>query len=102
MLGLNAQVIANGYALGAGLLGLWLFARYPRFGPRTLRSATVTLACAYCLLMVTGPVTAAVKSAAGPIVMLLAAYLPILTFAFWAGLRLLNAAVAATGGRFKA
>lgn len=94
MVGLNAHVIGNAYALGAGLLGLWLFVRYPRFGPRTLRNATVTLVCAYCLLMVTGPVTAAVKSAAGPIVMLLAAYLPILTFAFWAGLRLLDIAVA--------
>jgi hypothetical protein len=95
MVGVNAEVVANGYALGAGLLGLWLFARYPRFGPRKLRSATVTLVCAYCLLMVTGPLTAAVKSAAGPVVMLLAAYLPVLTFAFWAGLRLLDIAVAA-------
>jgi len=101
MVGMNAQVIANGYALGAGLLGLWLFARYPRFGPGTLRGATVTLACACCLLMVTGPVTAAVQGAAGPIVMLLAAYLPLLTFAFWAGLRLLNVAVAAVD-RFRA
>jgi hypothetical protein len=91
---MNAQVLANGYALGAGLLGLWLFARYPRFGPRTLRGATVTLACAFCLLLVTGPVTAAVQAAAGPLVMLLAAYLPLLTFVFWAALRLLNAVVA--------
>jgi hypothetical protein len=99
---MNAHVIANGYALGAGLLGLWLFARYPRFGPRTLRAATVTLACAFCLLMLTGPVTAAAKDAAGPVAMLLATYLPLLTFAFWAALRLLNAVVATAGGRFGA
>jgi hypothetical protein len=96
---MNAQVIANGYALGAGLLGLWLFARYPRFGPRTLRGTTVTLAFAFCLLLVAGPVTAAVQAAAGPLVMLLAAYLPLLTFVFWAALRLLNAVVAVVDRR---
>ena len=98
---MNPHVIANGYALGAGLLGLWLFVRYPRFGPRTLKGASVTLVFAYCLLLVTGAVTAAVKSAAGPIVALLAAYLPLLTFSFWAALRLLNA-VLGTGDRFRA
>jgi len=97
----DAHVIANGYALGAALLGLWFSLRYPRFGPRTLRGATVTLACAFCLLLLTGPVTAAAQAAAGPIVMLLAAYLPLLTFAFWAALRMMNALVAVVD-RFRA
>jgi hypothetical protein len=98
VVGLSAQVIANGFALGAAALAFWLFLRYPRLGPRTLRGAFLTVGCAYCLLLVTGAATTAAQDAAGPVVALVAVYLPLLTFAFWAGLRLLQVALASTNG----
>jgi hypothetical protein len=39
MVGLSASAIANGYAVGAALLALWLFIRYPNRGPQTFRTA---------------------------------------------------------------
>jgi hypothetical protein len=94
MVGLNGHLIAGGYAVGAALLALWVFLRYPRLGPRTIRSASLTVGCAYLLLLVTGTATAAADGAAGPIVALLAVYLPLLMFPFWAGLRLLHLTLA--------
>jgi hypothetical protein len=38
MVGLNANAIAVTYALGAALLGLWLFLRFPLLGSRTGRA----------------------------------------------------------------
>lgn len=87
---MSATVIANGYAVGAALLAAWLLVRYPRTGARTLPGALMTSACAYVLLLSTGRATAAAQAAAGPAVGLLAVFLPMLTFAFWAGFRLLR------------
>jgi hypothetical protein len=98
MVGMNAHVIAYGYAFGAAVLAFWLFLRYPRLGPRTLKGAFLTVGSAYGLLLVTGAATAAAQGAAGPVVALVGVYLPLLTFAFWAGLRLFQVALAATNG----
>ena len=87
---LSAHGIACGYGLGAALLALWLFLRYPRLGPHTLRSAMLTVGCAQLSLLMTGSVTAAARVAAGPVVALVAVFLPLLVFDFWAALRLIH------------
>jgi len=98
MVAVNAQGIACGYGLGAALLALWLFLRYPRLGPNTLGSAILTVGCAQLLLLTTGKATAAAQGVAGPVVALVAVFLPMLVFPFWAAVRLIHI----TNNRFKA
>jgi hypothetical protein len=86
----SAHSITCGYALGAALLALWLFLRYPRLGPKTLGSAALTIGGAQLLLLITGQATAAAQDAAGPVVALVAVFLPLLVFPFWAALRLIH------------
>jgi hypothetical protein len=95
--GLSAHTVAYSYAAGAALLGLWLFARYPTFGPRTIRTAFLLVVCAYCILLATGPATAEAQALAGPVVALTGVYLPILAFAFWTAIHLLRATIAVRG-----
>jgi hypothetical protein len=90
VIAVNAHGIACGYGLGAALLALWLFFRYPRLGPNTLKSAVLTLGCAQLLLPVTGTATAAVQGFTGSVVALVAVFLPLLVFPFWAALRLIH------------
>ncbi len=97
MVGLSPNALSLAYALGAALLGLWLFVRYPSFGPSTLKAAFLLVAFAYCLLFTTGPTTAAIQAIAGTTVALLFAYLPILTLVFWAALHLLRTTIATVG-----
>ena len=92
MVPLSTHGVVYGYGLGAALLALWLFLRYPRLGPSTLTSALLTVGCAQLLLLVTGAATAAAKGAAGPVVALVAVLLPLLVFPFWAALRLIHVA----------
>jgi hypothetical protein len=75
--------IANLYALGAAGIGLWVVSRYPSVGPRTLRTAGLMTAAAYCLLVPMGDLMKAVLAAAGAPVALLFVYLPLLTLVFW-------------------
>ena len=89
---MSAQGVVYGYALGAALLALWLFLRYPRLGPKTLTTAILTVGCAQMLLLITGAATTAAKGAAGPVVALVAVFLPLLVFPFWAALRLIHVA----------
>ena len=98
MVGLSSGAITVGYAIGASLLALWIGLRYPQVGARTFRGAAGAVVCAYGLLLGIGPATAETESCAGPVVALLAVFLPVMTFAFWAGLRLLFATIAATAG----
>ena len=84
------------------LLGLWLFFRFPAIGPRSLKGAFLLVACGYCLLLVCGTATRGADTLAGPAVALFCVYLPIMTFAFWAALRLLHATIVAVGGRSSA
>jgi hypothetical protein len=95
---LNAQGVACSYGLGAALLALWLFLRYPRLGPSTLGSAILTLGCAQLFLLIIGKATADAQAAAGPVVALVAVALPLLVFPFLAALRLIHV----TNNRFKA
>ena len=97
MVGLSLQAVACAYAVGAALLGLWLYARFPALGPRSLRAAVVLVGCAYCVLLVAGPATGAVKTLAGTPFALLCVVLPIFTFAFWTGIQMLRATMAALG-----
>ena len=87
---MSAYSITCGYSLGAGLLALWLFLRYPQLGPKTLGSAALTIGGAQLLLLVTGEATAAAQDAAGTVVALVAVFLPLLVFPFWAALRLIH------------
>jgi hypothetical protein len=87
---MSTQGVVYGFALGAALLALWLFLRYPRLGPKTLTSALLTVGGAQLSLLITGAATAAAKVAAGPIVALVAVLLPLLVFPFWAALRLIH------------
>jgi hypothetical protein len=93
MVGLSASAIANSYAVGAALLALWLNVRFPNRGPQTFRSAGLVVVCANGLLVVAGPATGAADTLAGPVVALLTVYLPLLTFAFWSGFRLLRSSL---------
>jgi hypothetical protein len=97
VVGLSAQAVACGFAVGAALLGVWLFARWPGFGPRTLKTAFLLVACAYGVLLVAGPAADGAKALAGPVVALVGVYLPILAFAFWSFIHLLRVTVAARG-----
>jgi hypothetical protein len=97
MLGLSAAAIADGYAVGAALLGLWLVTACPEWGPRTFAAGFRRLALAYLLLLLTGPLTSAAMALAGKPFALLFVFLPVLTFAFWASACLLRLYVAAAG-----
>lgn len=98
MVGLSAQAVGCSYAFGAALIGFWLYVRYPKFGPRTIKTAFLLVACAYGVLLVAGPAAAGAKALAGPVVALVGVYLPILAFAFWSFIHLLRASVGARGG----
>jgi hypothetical protein len=102
MVGLSPSVIANSFAVGAALLSLWIFIRFPNWGPQTFRSAGLVVFSACGLLFLAGPFTAATEALTGPVIALLAAFLPSLMFASWAALRLLCAMIVAAGGRFNA
>jgi hypothetical protein len=98
VVGLSAHAVAYSYAVGAALLGFLLYVRCPKFGPRTIKTAFLLVACAYGVLLVAGPAAAGAKALAGPVVALVGVYLPILAFAFWSFIHLLRATVAARGG----
>jgi hypothetical protein len=102
MVGLSASAIANGYAVSAAPLALWLFIRYPNQRPQAFRSTGAVVFSACGLLFLAGPITAAAEALAGPVVALLAAFLPLLIFAYWSALRLLRVMIIAAGGRFSA
>lgn len=90
---MSGEAIANGYAIGAALLAMWLVGRYPSFGAKTIKGAGGLVACGCLLLFATGPAFSAAKSVAGPVFGLLAVDLPIFVFAFWSGLRLVRASL---------
>ena len=98
MVGLSASAVACSYAVGAALLGVWLYARCPKFGPRTIKTAFLLVACAYGILLAAGPAAAAAKGLAGPVLALVGVYLPMLAFAFWSVIHLLRATMDARGG----
>ena len=90
---MSGEAIANGYAVGAALIAMWVVGRYPGFGAKTLKGAGGLVVCGCLLLLATGPAFSAARSVAGPVFALLAVDLPIFVFAFWAGLRLVRASL---------
>ena len=98
MVAMTAQSVACGFGTGAALLALWIFFRYPGLGPKTMGSAILTVGCAQLSLLVTGRATVAAQSAAGSVVALVAVFLPLLVFPFWAAIRLIHV----TNNRFNA
>jgi hypothetical protein len=94
---MSAQAISSGFALGAALIALWLVCRYPGLGPSTLRRGFVLVACAWGLLFLVPPATAAAESAVGAPAALLLVDLPLLMFAFWAAGHVLRLYVATVG-----
>jgi hypothetical protein len=70
-------------AIGGASFALWVVARKPTFGPRTLRPAFALCVIAYGLLRGAGPLMKAVVDAAGPAVALLVVVVPVLGFAIW-------------------
>jgi hypothetical protein len=91
---MSPAATANGYAIGAALLALWLFVRFPAFGPRTFRGGLLLMGAACVGLLLTGTLTGVAIHAAGTVFGLVAVYLPLLTYAFWAGLRMLQLTLA--------
>jgi hypothetical protein len=86
-------IVAIVCAFGSASLALWIVARKPSFGPRTLRPAFALCVIAYGLLRGTGPLMKAVVDAAGPAVALLVVVVPILGFAFWSAGVLMRALI---------
>jgi hypothetical protein len=70
----------------AALLGIWLVVRFPRLGPKEVRSALVALGLATVALGVGAPLANAVSDAGlyGPALALLLIAVPSITAAFWA------------------
>ena len=75
-------------ALGAALLALWSYVRWPRAAPKSFRGAILLLLLAFGLLQVgTFPLDAAAGTSTGMVVLaVLGVILPVLTFAFLAAL----------------
>jgi hypothetical protein len=89
----DAASVANGYAVGAALLALWIAVRYPGRN-HSIRTAFLFVCCAQVLLILCGRAMAAAESVAGPAVALLTVVLPLFTFAFWSGISLVRATLA--------
>ena len=93
MIVVSAPFIANGFAVGAALLALWIAVRFPGRSP-SLSAAFALAGCSQVLLLLSRQVTAAAEWMAGPAFALLAVVLPLFTFAFWSGLCLGRALLA--------
>jgi hypothetical protein len=86
-------IVAIGCAIGTASLAMWVVARKPSFGPRTLRPSFALCVIAYGLLRGTGPLMKAVVDAAGPAVALFVVVMPVLGFAFWSAVVLTRALI---------
>ena len=93
---MSPNAISLLYAVGAMVLGAWLFFR-PVVRAAHDQGGLPPRRGRVCVLFVTGPATAATETLAGPTVALLCAYLPILTLVFWSALHLLRVTIATVG-----
>jgi hypothetical protein len=99
----DAVVVANAFLIGAAVLGLWLVARYPHFGPQGLRSAALGAAAAYALLRALPELfraVAALNETWGAALALLLVLLPGLTVTFWLAGCLVRAGVRRRAGGY--
>jgi uncharacterized membrane protein YczE len=87
------MAVANLFLIGTALLGLWVVARFPAFGPRSVTVSIVFVIVAFVLLSVTSGTTATMTRSKGPAAALMLVVLPTFTFAFWACARLVRAFV---------
>jgi hypothetical protein len=74
----------DGFMLGAAGLALWVVARYPSLGPRSIVSCLALIVGASLALSVTTSATGRAVEAVGPAGALFFFVLPALTFGFWA------------------
>jgi len=86
----SATQVSCGFAVGAAAIALWLVHRYPHRGPATLKRGFAFLACAWVLLLLVAPATAAAARLVGAPAALLTVDLPLLVFAFWTTAHLLR------------
>lgn len=85
---MGAAELLLAFTIGTASLAVWSFVRWPALAPTSLRSAMLRLALAVALLHGGGTMLAAGISAApqwAP-VLLVAAVVPVLTFAFLASI----------------
>jgi uncharacterized membrane protein YczE len=90
---MSVMAVANLFLIGTALLGLWVVARFPSFGPRSVTVSIVFVIVAFVLLSVTSGTTATMTRSEGPAAALMLVVLPTFTFAFWACARLVRAFV---------
>jgi hypothetical protein len=87
------MVIANLFLIGSALLGLWVVARFPSFGPQSVTASILLVIAAFAVLSATDGPTGTMTRSEGPAVALVLVVLPTFTFAFWACARLVRAFV---------
>ena len=91
----SATTTVDLYAVAAAALALWLLVRYPRFGPRRLRTS---IAVSVVVVMLVWPLLLlleSVRHSEGRAVALRFVALPLLTGIFWTSGCLMRAAVGA-------
>ena len=98
---MTVTTVALLYAIGGALLALWVIARFPTFGPRTMLGAGATFALSLLLEPALPVVVRLAEHAAGRTGALLLVVLPFLTFVFWASGRMLHSLVALVAPRLK-
>ena len=81
---MTALATVDLFAVGAAALALWLVARFPAYGPRSLARSLVLIAASFLALDVTSSLTGPAVARLGAGSTLLLLVLPALTFAFWA------------------
>jgi hypothetical protein len=90
---MNVMAVANLFLVGAALLGLWVVARFPSFGPRSVTVSILFVIGAFVVLEATSGAMTTLTRSEGPAAALMLVVLPTFTFAFWACARLVRAFV---------
>jgi hypothetical protein len=90
---MGTMAIANLFLVGTALLGLWLVARFPAFGPGSVTASILVVIGAFAVLSLTSGATGTMTRSQGPAAALMFVVLPTFTFAFWACGRLVRAFV---------
>jgi hypothetical protein len=71
------------FAVGAGLLALWVLGRFPTFGPKSLGASLILAAAAFILESPIARWIPSVAESTGVAATLLLVVLPSLTLLFW-------------------
>ena len=81
---MEMTVTVDLFSVGAAGLGLWVVARFPSFGPRSVVRSLLLVIGAFGVMSATDGLSGTVARSDGPAVALLVVVLPTLTLAFWA------------------